>query len=69
MTPVLSHQRLDLGQFPDLMPQWFGVVAGKMCPATTTFVRLKNLHVVAISARQEWPFALGVAWLTATLFL
>ena len=41
MEPILRDDRLDLGQFGDLMDQGFGVVAGQGMTAAATSVGLQ----------------------------
>ena len=61
MPLILGHMRLDLGQFPHLMPQRLGVAAGELRAAAATLGRLQRLNVVALVGGNQgrscfsWP--------------
>ena len=69
MQLVLRHVRLDLGQFPHLMPQRFRVAARELLAATPTFGRPQRLHVVALVGGNQGPLVFLVAGLPATFLL
>ena len=69
MPLVFAHERLDFRQFPHLMPQWFGVVAGQFFAAPSALGWLERLHVVARFGRNQRPFVFLVARLAAPLSL
>jgi len=48
MPLVLGHMRLDLRQFPDLVPQRLGVAPGELLAAASALGRLQRLHLVAV---------------------
>ena len=48
MPLIFGHDRLDLGEFPDLMPQRFRVAARELRAATSALGRSQRLHVVAL---------------------
>ena len=67
MPLVFGHQRLDLGQFPDLMPQRFGVAARELRAAAATGRRFEDDD---FRGTRRWrikrPLVLGMAGLAAT---
>ena len=69
MALIFGHDRLDLGQFPDLMPQRFLVVARELCAATSAFVRFQPFHVVAFITGNQRSLMLFMAWLSAAFLL
>ena len=66
---ILRHVRLDLGQFPHLMPPGLRVAAREFRAATPALGRLDDLNVVALAARQQWPLMLLMARLSAAPLL
>jgi hypothetical protein len=69
MALIFSHMRLDLGQFPYLMPQRLRVVARELRAATPTFAWLERFHFLAVFRRDQGSLVLFVAWLSATLLV
>ena len=69
MPLVFGHMRLDLGQFPHLMPQRLGVVARELRATTSAFGRFEWLHVVALVGGNQRSFVFLVAGLPAAFFL
>jgi len=69
MPLVLGHVRLDLGQFPHLVPQRLRVAARELRAAAPTLGRLQRLHVVALVGGNQRPLVFLVAGLAATLLL
>jgi hypothetical protein len=67
--PNDSHDRLDLGQFPHLMPQGIGIAAGELLAAASAFRRFGRLHVVAVLRGDQRPLMFLVPRLTATFLL
>ena len=65
MPLVLGHVRLDLGHFPDLMPQRLRVAARELRAAASALGRLESLHVVAFVGWNQRSFVLFVAGLAA----
>jgi hypothetical protein len=69
MQLIFSHVRLDLGQFPDLMPARLGIVAGQFRAAAATLRGLHRLNVIALFGGNEWSLVLRMARLSAALLL
>lgn len=69
MSFILGHVRLDLGQFPHLMSQWFGIVPRQLHAATSALRRLERLHQVALLGGKQGPFVFRMARLSAATFL
>ena len=69
MALVFGHQRLDLGQFPYLMPQRLRVAARELRPTTSAFGRFERLHVVALVGWNQRSFVFLMAGLPATFLL
>ena len=69
MALVFGHQRLDLGQFPYLMPQRFRVAARKLLATSSAFGRFERLHVGALMGWNQWSFVFFVAGLPTTFLL
>ena len=64
---VLRDQRLDLRQFPHLMPQRFGIVAQQLDSASTTGGGPEQHYVLALVRRKQRPLVFRVPRLAATL--
>ena len=69
MPLILSHVRLDLGQFPHLMPQRLRVAARQLLAATPTFGGLQRLDVVALLRGNQRPLMFRMAQLAAAPLL
>jgi hypothetical protein len=69
MPLIFAHDRLDFGQFPDLMPQRCRIVAGKFRAATAAFGRFGRLHFVALLAGNQRPLMFLVARLPTAFLL
>ena len=69
MPLVFGHLRLDLGQFPHLMPQRLRVAARELRAATSAFGRFERLHVVALVGGNQRSFVFLVAGLPAAFLL
>jgi hypothetical protein len=67
MPLILGDQWLDLGQFPDLVPQRLGVAAREFGAAATAVAGLEWRNRIALIAGNQRPFMLRMALLTATL--
>ena len=69
MPLVFGDVRLDLGQFPDLMPQRLGVAARKLPAATRHSVGLSGCTSSHWSAGDQGPLVLRVPGLAAAFLL
>jgi hypothetical protein len=73
MALIFGNGRLDLGQFPHLLPQRVEigamVVAAKALAVATAGRRLEHHDVVALLGRNQRPFVLGMAGLSAAVAL
>ena len=65
MPLVLTDQRLDLRQFPNLMPQRRGITAPQTPAALATNRRRERYHLLALIAGDQGPLVLGMPRLTA----
>ena len=65
MPLILAHVRLDLGQFPHLMPQRLRVTTRQLLAAAPTFAGLKRLYVVALFGGNQRPLMFRMARLPA----
>jgi hypothetical protein len=63
MALVFGHLRLDVGQFPHLMPQRLRGAAAELRSTTSAFSRFEQLHAVAFVAGNQRSFMLFVAGL------
>jgi hypothetical protein len=63
---VFCDVRLDLRQFPDLMPQRRRIASAQTLTATTALARFERLNVVALLRGEQRPLVLGMARLTAS---
>jgi hypothetical protein len=68
MKPILVDDRLDLGQFGDLMDQRFGVVAGELITTTTAGGRLAVDRLANLLGRNYGAVGLTMSMLSAALF-
>ena len=66
---VLSHVRLDLGHFPDLVPQRLRVVTRELRPTAPALSRPQRQHVVTLVGGNQGSLVLLVAGLPATFLL
>ena len=69
MPLILGDDRLDLGQFPHLMPQRLRVAARELRPAAAALGRPQRLHVVTLVAGDQRSLMFLVAGLPATFLL
>ena len=69
MPLVFGHVRLDLGQFPHLMPQGCGIAAGEFLAAASALSRLERLHVVAVLGGDQRSLMFFVPRLSAAFLL
>jgi hypothetical protein len=67
MQLVLRHFRLDLGNLPDLVSQWFGVGAGKRLATPTATLRLEGDDRLTLIGRNQRSLVFRVSGLTARL--
>jgi hypothetical protein len=66
MEPILVDDRLDLGQFSDLMDPGFGVVAGELMTATAAGSRLAVGRLANLLGRGQGAIGLAMSRLAAT---
>ena len=69
MLLILGDDRLDLGQFPDLMPQRLGVAASKLPTTPPALSGFDHLNLIAIGTGQQRSLMLDVSRLTALFLL
>ena len=68
MPLILRDNRFDFRDFPDLMPQWVGIIPGHACPTPSTHSGFYTHHLMTLVRRDQRPFVLGMAGLSS-LFL
>ena len=69
MPLILGHVRLDLGQFPHLVPQRLRVAARELRAAAPALGRPERLHVVTLVGGNQGPLVFLVAGLPAAFLL
>ncbi len=67
MPLVLDHDRLDLRNLADLVPQRLRVVTRQLLPTTPAVLRLQPKHLGALVAGDQRRLGLGVPRLPARL--
>jgi len=67
MEPILVDDRLDLGQFGDLMDEGFGIVTGEMVTTTTTGSRLAVDGLANLLRRDQTAVGFAMSGLSSTL--
>jgi hypothetical protein len=65
MLLVFGNDRLDFGEFPNLMTQRFGIAALEFFAATPTFGRHARHNLLALFGGNQIAFVFLVAWLAA----
>jgi hypothetical protein len=68
MKPILVDDRLDLGEFGDLVDQRFGVVTGEFMTTTATIRRLALDRLTDLLGRDQRAMCLAMPVLAAALF-
>lgn len=63
---IFRDLRLDLGDFPDLVPERFDVVSGQGATAQATRRRLQADNLMTLLGRNQRPFVLGMPRLSAS---
>ena len=66
---VFSHNRFDIGQFPDLMTKWFGVGACQWLAASTTSIGSQRDDFIALLWWNQIPLMLLMSFLPAAFLL
>ena len=69
MTLILGDVRLDLRQFPDLMPQRLGVAARQFLAAAAALSRLERPTSLQSLGGHQGPLVLGMTGLAAPFLL
>ena len=69
MPLILAHVRLDLGQFPHLVPQRLRVAAGGLRAAAPALGWPQRLHVVTLVGGNQGSLVFLVPGLPATFLL
>src|SRR5205814_4424460 len=65
MALIFRNQRHDLGNFPDLVSQWFGVATCLGFPTPPTRLGLEWDYDLALFGRNQRAFVFGMSRLTA----
>src|SRR5258708_5195001 len=66
---IFRDFRLDLGDFLDLVPQRFRIVAEERFPAAPTVLRFQHDDGLTFLGRYQRALVLWMSWLTALFFL
>ena len=65
MLLVFGNDRLDFGEFPNLMTQRLGITALEFFAATPAFGRQARHNLLALLGGNQIAFVFRVAWLAA----
>jgi hypothetical protein len=68
MPLIFSDDRLNLGQFPDLMPRRASIIAREDRTATPTLFRFKRKDFLAFLRGNQRSFVSGMSALSTTFF-
>ena len=68
MPPIFCDNRLNFGNFPDLVTQWFGIIADQSNPTSSTRPGFHAHDSLALARRNQRPFLLGMTRLPTPFF-